>query len=53
MQTVAHTKVVQCSLSAVITRADGRVEDQGVISYWHSNPLKRIAWRIKRFFGIA
>lgn len=27
------------SLSAVITRADGRVENLGIIAYHHQNPL--------------
>lgn len=25
------------------------VEDKGVISYWHRNPLKRWAWRLRLF----
>jgi hypothetical protein len=28
-------------LRATITRADGRTEELGVISYWHKNPIKR------------
>ena len=39
------------SVEATIIRADGRVENLGVISYWHVNPLKRLAWRIGRLFG--
>lgn len=30
-------------ISAVITRANGQVEDVGVISYWHRNPVLN-AW---------
>lgn len=26
---------------ALVTRADGTVEDHGVIAYWHRNPFKR------------
>ena len=37
-------------LSIVVTRADGTVEDLGIVSYWHKNPFKRLAWRISRFF---
>jgi hypothetical protein len=37
-------------LSAVVTRADGTVENLGVISYWHKNPIKRLTWRVYRFF---
>lgn len=44
----------EMSISAVITRADGRVENLGTISYWSKNPLKRFAFRarqiIKRLF---
>ncbi len=31
------------SIRAVVTRADGSVEDLGIISFWHKNPLKRWA----------
>ena len=37
------------TLSAVITRADGTVEDLGAIQYWSSNPFKQIIWRIKQW----
>jgi hypothetical protein len=36
-------------ISAIITRADGTVENLGTIQYWHSNPLKRLLWRIKKW----
>lgn len=36
------------SITAVVTRADGRVEDLGIISYWHRNPLKRAAYFVKK-----
>lgn len=39
----------EASITAVITRADGSVHDLGTISYWHKNPLRRIAWRVKQF----
>jgi len=42
-------KVKQMELSAIITRADGTIEDLGTIQYWHKNPLKRILWRIKKW----
>lgn len=42
------TKVTESSLSAVVTRADGTVEDLGVISYYHRNPLKRWWWHLKQ-----
>jgi hypothetical protein len=39
------------SISAVVTRSDGTVEDLGVISYWHKNPFKRLAWAVKQAFS--
>lgn len=37
-------------ISAVITRADGTVEDLGLISYRHKNPLISIPMRIWVYF---
>jgi hypothetical protein len=42
--------VKQSSISAVVIRADGTIEDLGVVSYYHKNPLKR--W-IFKFTGKA
>ena len=42
-------KVKQMEISAIITRADGTIENLGTIQYWHKNPLKRIIWRIKKW----
>lgn len=41
-------KAKEATLSAVITRADGRVENLGTIAYWHRNPLRRALWAIRR-----
>jgi hypothetical protein len=38
----------QVTWEAVVIRADGTRENLGVISYWHKNPLRRMAWNIKR-----
>lgn len=38
----------EASIAIVITRADGTVEDLGVVSYWHRNPIKRLLWRMKQ-----
>jgi len=38
----------EASISAVVIRADGSIEDLGQISYWHKNPLRRWAWSIKK-----
>lgn len=46
MKAVSGAK--EATIEAVIIRADGTVEPLGVISYWHKNPLKRLAWRVKR-----
>ena len=42
-------KVKQMEVSARIIRADGSIQELGVISYWHINPLKQILWRIKKW----
>jgi len=44
-----NAKVKQMELSAIITRADGSIEDLGTIQYWNKNPFKRIIWRIKKW----
>jgi hypothetical protein len=46
-------RVQRSTLSAVITRADGTVEDLGVIGYWNRNPLYRLAYRIRRTLGFC
>ncbi len=35
----AETKPREATLHAVITRANGTVEDLGLISYYHRNPV--------------
>jgi hypothetical protein len=45
----SESKVKQMEISAIITRADGTIENLGTIQYWHKNPLKRIIWRIKKW----
>lgn len=44
-----QSKVKEMTLSAVITRADGTVEDLGAIQYWHSNPFKRFIWKVRQW----
>lgn len=45
-------KAKRTTISAVITRADGTVEDLGVIAYRDANPLRNIWFKIrKRIFG--
>jgi len=45
----SDAKVKQMEISAIITRADGTIENLGTIQYWHKNPLKRFFWRIKKW----
>jgi hypothetical protein len=47
----ATTGVSQVSVEAKVIRADGRVEDLGVVAFWHRNPFKRLAWRIRRLLA--
>jgi hypothetical protein len=37
-------------IAIIVHRADGTIEDYGVVSYWHRNPLRRLAYRIRRAF---
>ncbi len=39
----------QVTIEATVTRADGSIENLGVISYWNKNPIKRLFWRIKQW----
>ncbi len=41
-----RSDVRRATIEATITRADGRVENLGVISYHHKNPFLRLAWRV-------
>jgi hypothetical protein len=45
----SEAQVKQMEISAIITRADGTIENLGTIQYWHKNPLKRFLWRIKKW----
>ena len=47
MQTNLDAKEIQ--LVATIIRADGTVEELGVIDAFYKNPIKRIIWRIKKW----
>lgn len=38
------------SITAVVTRADGSIENLGMIAYWHRNPVKR--WAVNRLIKI-
>lgn len=46
--TVAGRKAKEARVRAVVTRADGRIEDRGTIAYYHRNPLRRWGfWVVK------
>jgi len=40
----------ETSVSIRVIRESGKIENKGVVAYWHSNPLKRMVFRIKKFF---
>ena len=44
IRTTADAEMV--ALSAIVTRADGTVEDLGVIAYHHRNPLRRLWFKL-------
>lgn len=44
---VTEQNAKEVSLQAVVVRADGSREDLGTIAYWHINPLKRLAHRLR------
>jgi hypothetical protein len=45
---VANINAKEIELIATITRADGTVEQLGVIDYYHRNPIKRFIWKLKK-----
>jgi hypothetical protein len=44
----ASGQVKSAEISVVVIRADGTVEDHGTVAYYHRNPLRRLAWRLRR-----
>lgn len=44
------SSATSATLSIVVTRADGTVEDLGIVSTWHKNPIKNLAARVARFY---
>jgi hypothetical protein len=45
---IAEGNAKEIELIATIIRADGSVEQLGVIDYWHKNPIKRFIWKLKK-----
>lgn len=52
MLSIGNAQCKSAQVSAVIIRADGSKEDLGVISYYHTNPFKRMMFNIKKFFNL-
>ncbi len=46
----AQSRPVSIVIEAVVTRADGTIEDLGAVSYWHRSPWRRLRWRLGRLF---
>lgn len=44
----ADSKVRRSEVRAIVTRANGQVEDHGQIAYYHKFPPFRWAWSLKR-----
>jgi hypothetical protein len=42
----AHGQAREATVDITVIRADGTVEHHGTVSYWHRNPLRRLAWRL-------
>ena len=42
--------MTESSVSAKVIRKDGKVEDLGVVSYWHKSWIKRLMFRIEKRF---
>ena len=49
MKAYAKSSASEVVLTAKVTRADGRVEYLGEIAHYYRSPLKRMAWRCKRW----
>lgn len=45
---ITNAKPRSAELRAVVTRADGSIEDLGVVAYYHHNPLRRWAWNLRQ-----
>ena len=43
----ANLKPMSIQLEAIVTRADGTVEDLGCVSYYHQNRWKQLFWDIR------
>ena len=51
-QVSAKTITQSASIRAVITRADGTVENLDLVSYYSRNPLRRWGYALGKLLGI-
>ena len=47
---VAPNGARSAAIRVKVIRANGRIEDHGVVAYYHRNPLYRWAYRVRRAF---
>lgn len=46
---IAAAKARKSNIHVVVNRADGTVEDWGMVAYWHRNPL--FSWPVNFYLG--
>lgn len=44
----ATSKPREAKIEAVVIRANGTRQNLGTIAYYHRNPLRRLAWRVRQ-----
>jgi hypothetical protein len=42
--------VLEASAEITVIRADGTIEKLGEVGYYHRNPWKRFAWKVRRMW---
>jgi hypothetical protein len=47
MEVTSKSKVKRATLDVVVIRADGTREPLGVVSYYHRNPIYRLAFALR------
>lgn len=50
---IAQTPIKKAAISVVVTRADGTVEDHGVVSYQDNRWWKNLEFRLKKALGMT
>ena len=45
---ISKGEIKSAQFEAIVIRADGTVENLGVISFYHRNPLIRLWWNLKK-----